>query len=64
MNKTMEEFYDRPEGTCPFCGKEFEDGDDMDAETKEGIHRANEHHNAEESKSEIRKQLEEKYSEV
>lgn len=34
---------------CPYCGETFESDDDQDAITKEGIHRAEEHVNDEQT---------------
>jgi hypothetical protein len=36
---------------CPYCGETFHTDDDQTAQTKEGIHRAQEHVNDEESTS-------------
>lgn len=35
---------------CPYCGEVFESDDEGDADTKEGIHRAEEHVNNSSSK--------------
>jgi len=60
MSKTRrtEEVYDRQPGTCLFCGKEFEDDPEkypegLTAETKESIHRAKEHVDADENMSKV-----------
>ncbi len=51
--KELEEAYERSPGKCLFCGKEFEDDEKeypegLTAETKEGIHRARNHVDADE----------------
>lgn len=50
----LEEAYDRSSGKCLFCGEEFEDDpqpypEGLTAEMKEGIHRAQEHVETDES---------------
>lgn len=37
------------EAECPYCGETFHSDEDQDAQTKEGIHRAQEHVNDEEA---------------